>query len=72
MKRNPALDYLKIVLSILVIAIHITPLAIYDIEHYIRNGIARTAVPVFYIINGYFLYNAIIGNNLRKPLLRIL
>lgn len=58
MQRNITLDYFKIFLSILVIAIHI-PYP-YQTEGalnwwwYIPNGIARIAVPFFFIINGYF------------------
>lgn len=61
MERNITLDYFKILLSILVITIHVQPLFYYDttIGWLISNGIARIAVPCFFIINGYFLGNKI-------------
>ncbi len=57
MERNVTLDYFKIFLSILVITIHIGPLsATYPLLNWlISQGIARIAVPCFFVINGYYL-----------------
>ena len=54
-ERNITLDYYKIFLSFLVIAIHIPPYMPSDPRWFLSNGIARIAVPTFFIINGYFL-----------------
>lgn len=57
MERNVTLDYFKVFLSILVITIHIGPLsATYPLLNWlISQGIARIAVPCFFVINGYYL-----------------
>lgn len=63
MGRNITLDYFKMFLCILIITIHIPPLFSEQLNEiygwFIYNGIARTAVPIFFIINGYFLHNKI-------------
>ncbi|MFC5623265.1 acyltransferase family protein [Algoriphagus winogradskyi] len=59
--RNLALDYFKIFLSVLVVCIHL-PFYV-DVESeflytgywLFSNGLARIAVPLFLIINGYFI-----------------
>lgn len=58
MERNIKLDYLRVVLSLLVITPHIQPLFDEDslLGWLISNGIARIAVPCFFIISGYFAY----------------
>ncbi|MDH6355268.1 surface polysaccharide O-acyltransferase-like enzyme [Dysgonomonas sp. PH5-45] len=57
MQRNLTLDYFKLLLSILVILIHLQPLTYGRIfvAYEISNGLARIAVPCFFIINGYFI-----------------
>lgn len=68
MERNVTLDYFKIILSILVINIHAPFVSIYHPEDtgfwsqfgYISgwvfsHGITKIAVPLFFIINGFFL-----------------
>jgi len=77
MQRNITLDYFKIFLSILVITIHIS----YP-HHtegalrwwwYIPNGIARMAVPFFFIVNGYFFANKIDNKKaIKKYLIHLL
>lgn len=69
MERNITLDYFKLFLSFLVVLIHVHPL--FDVwgqfslyGWFLSNGISRIAVPCFFIINGYFLYNNI--SNIRK------
>lgn len=57
MERNILLDYVKIILSILVITIHMQPL--FDYGEFrgwiITHGIARVAVPIFFITGGYYI-----------------
>lgn len=68
MERNITLDYFKIILSILVINIHAPFVSIYPPEDtgfwvqsgYIlgwmfSHGITKIAVPLFFMINGFFL-----------------
>lgn len=60
--RNPSLDFLKLGLSFLIVALHIFPVAKLEgieglISYEIANGITRIAVPTFFIISGYFLRN---------------
>lgn len=64
--RNSNIDLLKIILAILVIAIHVFPStgvagALGIAYYYMANSIARIAVPLFFILSGYFL-----GNNMQK------
>lgn len=61
MKRNLQLDYLKIILSIFVIGIHTPVFTNPSINLLFRNGIFRIAVPVFLLVNGYYLCKSI-GN----------
>lgn len=75
MKRNLRIDYFRVVLSLLVITIHIQPLFGEDslVGWFISNGIARIAVPCFFIISGYFIHLKIDDNKaLRKYLSHIL
>lgn len=70
--RNINVDILKFILSLLVVTIHtdlfkdISPY----ISYLITNGIARIAVPVFCLINGYYFYDTVMkksaGQWLRK------
>jgi hypothetical protein len=54
-QRNLQLDYLKLILSILVITIHIPVSSNYTLNFFTGSGLARIAVPLFLIINGYYL-----------------
>lgn len=58
MKRNITLDYLKLLLSFLVIFIHIDNETFQNsvYNHLLAEGISRIAVPCFFIINGYFFF----------------
>lgn len=62
MKRYNSLDLVKFILSFFVIAIHILPFGIHEsgiystLNFYIKNYLARIAVPFFFICNGYFLF----------------
>lgn len=61
MKRNITLDFFKIFLGVLVVTIHTAPLPdIFPFYNWlISKGIARIAVPLFFIISGYFLVGRI-------------
>lgn len=75
MERNITLDYFKVILSILIITIHIGILS-YSyplINWFVSQGIARIAVPCFFIISGYY-FSKKIGNTkaVKKYLLHLL
>lgn len=60
--RNNNIDLLKIVLAFLVVALHIFPVTKLKgleglLSYEIASGITRIAVPVFFLISGYFLRN---------------
>jgi surface polysaccharide O-acyltransferase-like enzyme len=59
--RNLALDGLKCLLALAVLAIHSSPLA--DVSSsansFLVNGICRLAVPTFFVINGYYIAAAL-------------
>lgn len=61
MKRSISLDIFKIILCILIIAVHIQPLFETRnlLEWQIGAGLARLPVPCFFIINGFFLASRI-------------
>lgn len=65
MQRNIALDGLKVTLALMVVALHcgfltdLAPHAAYLLIH----GLFRAAVPVFFIINGYFFWQALAPRN---------
>lgn len=59
-KRNISFDYLKLILSFFVVLIHMQPLPFSEttitmFDWLISNGIARVAVPCFFILGGYYL-----------------
>lgn len=75
MERNLHIDYLRIVLSLLVITPHAQPLI--DQQSFagwsISNGMARVAVPCFFIISGYYSHLKLDNTQaLKKYLLHIL
>ena len=73
MERNALLDYLKLILSFSVIAIHLEGFLseVPTLGWLISNGIARIAVPCFFIINGYYISSVIENkNNLKKYCIR--
>ena len=64
MKRNITLDYTKLFLSLLVIAIHNPIIRDFRfLSNLIVNGLARIAVPCFFVINGLYL-SKVLNNNL--------
>ncbi|WP_275899144.1 acyltransferase family protein [Methylomonas sp. EFPC1] len=73
MERNANIDILKFTLSFMVIAIHSHLLIETSptINHLLENGILRIAVPLFFIINGYYLFaffnkNRLIGTWIKR------
>lgn len=57
--RNLSLDYLKVLLSFFVVFLHTGFLYDFssEIGYLFVNGIFRVAVPIFFIINGYYFYD---------------
>jgi len=75
MERIVRLDYFRIILSLLVITMHVQPLFDEDslTGWFISNGIARIAVPCFFILNGYFIYQKLDDKKaLKRYLLHLL
>lgn len=55
MKRNLLLDALKVLLSVMVVGIHADFLKEFPLGHFLTSqGVFRIAVPIFFIINGYY------------------
>jgi len=61
LQRNLSLDILKVMLAVLVVGIHTAFLS--DVSqvanHLTANGLFRIAVPIFFIINGFFFFVAL-------------
>jgi len=76
--RSASLDVLKLVLALLVVALHIFPVSKMTglsglISYEIASGITRIAVPTFFIVSGYLLRNKLEDKNyLKKYCKRIL
>ncbi len=74
-KNYAALDYLKFICSILVVIIHTTPLIDFGTKanNYSVNFLPRIAVPLFFMISGYFVFNKLDEPaKIRKYLFKIL
>lgn len=58
MERNLSLDYLKLIMAVMVVALHCGFLGdITELGRYLtKNGLFRMAVPTFLVINGYYFY----------------
>ncbi len=55
MDRKLSIDLLKIAMAICVVAIHVNPLdGLPEDGAFLHGALARVAVPVFFLINGYF------------------
>lgn len=65
MKAYPNIDYLKFVLSLLVIVIHISKVMDTNVCHAL-DYMMRTAVPFFIIVTGYLMSDIILSGNLGK------
>jgi len=72
--RNITLDILKIVLALFVILLHSFFLKEHNekISFIFVNGVFRIAVPIFFIINGYFFHYFVTNNKLRSWLTRVI
>lgn len=57
-RRNLALDLLKLLLAFMVVGIHTQLLKDYSqlVSHLLVNGVFNIAVPIFFLINGYYFY----------------
>lgn len=73
MGRNAGLDLLKLFLALFVVAIHTQFLveSYPAISYFLNNGFFRIAVPVFFVINGYFFYSAVFNNRVKTWLLKV-
>lgn len=69
MKRYDGLDILKAICSFLVVCIHAPFGGIFG-EYVI--AVSRIAVPIFFMITGYFYNNTVIKNNQSNQIKRIL
>ena len=72
-KRNISLDLLKIILAIFVILQHSNFLIDYNeiINFLTVQGFFRIAVPIFFIINGYYFKKIIDEKSLKKWIMRL-
>ena len=74
MKRSLGLDLLRILMATMVVALHthwlsqVSPLW----DQLTVNGLFRMAVPVFFLINGYYAFEAIDGGRTKAWLKRVL
>lgn len=58
--RNARIDLLKLALALMIVALHAdNPGSPSYLNHIFVNGIFRIAVPIFFIINGFYLFNRI-------------
>lgn len=60
--RNVSLDLLKLLMAIMVVALHANFLQEYSLlgSYLLVNGLFRVAVPIFLIINGFYFFNVLI------------
>ena len=72
--RNFSLDLLKIILSIFIILLHCRFFIEYNLgaSYLATEGLFRIAVPLFFLINGYFFYYTIKHKGLKKWLIRVI
>lgn len=72
--RNLTLDALKLVLAVMVVAVHTGPFGTHTpiLATILEQGVFRMAVPVFLIINGYYLHAAVVSGRAWNWIRRIL
>ena len=69
LKQNNSIDLAKFIFAILVVAIHVSPFgssesdALSFLSFFVRDYLARLAVPFFFITSGYFLFRKTDINN---------
>jgi surface polysaccharide O-acyltransferase-like enzyme len=73
MKRNILLDFLKIILALMVVALHSSFLIEFNkmLSYVAVNGVFRIAVPIFFIINGYYFVNVIDNQQVKNWIKRV-
>ncbi|MHA2937658.1 acyltransferase family protein [Vibrio sp. RC27] len=73
MNRNIALDILKLLMAFMIVGLHAGFLGEYtELGEYLTvNGIFRIAVPIFFIINGYYFYPVLLKKNQSSWLKRV-
>jgi len=73
LERNIALDILKITLAFMVVGIHSGFLSeVSSLAKYLTvNGLFRIAVPIYFIINGYFFHSIVVNNNIYPWIKRV-
>ena len=59
---NPFVGIYKFILALLVVAIHVEPFS-GDLAFYTNNCLARIAVPSFFVLSAYFLFDKLIQND---------
>ena len=59
---NPFVGIYKFLLALLVVAIHVEPFS-GDLAFYTNQCLARIAVPSFFVLSSYFLFDKLIHNN---------
>lgn len=64
---NPFIGIYKFILSLLVVAIHVEPFT-GNVAFYLNNCIARIAVPSFFVLSSYFLFDKLLNNNWNKQI----
>lgn len=71
--RNLSLDYFKVILAFFIVCLHSG--FFYDISELVGylfvHGLFRIAVPIFFIINGFFFYKIVSISDLKKWIKRI-
>lgn len=74
MTRNISVDLLKIVMALFVVGVHVNPLELLgpDATVFLGGGLFRVAVPVFFVINGYFFEPVARSGGTRRYVLRLL
>jgi len=74
MERNITLDLLKILMAFMVVGLHSGFLK--DVSmlgyHLTVQGVFRLAVPAFFVISGFYFYGAVVKNNHKTWIKRIL
>ena len=59
---NPFVGIYKFILALLVVAIHVEPFS-GDLAFYLNNCLARIAVPSFFVLTAYFLFDKLLRSN---------
>ena len=74
MDRKLSIDLLKIVMALFVVGIHVNPFAAFgpDTNILLGGGLYRIAVPVFFVVNGYFLESLARAGGTQRYVLRVL